>query len=59
VKKFKSEAMQVIYEQAEEFFKDGIISKEEFHEYDDRLVSEPANVKSSRVPAPQYASPIA
>jgi DNA-binding transcriptional regulator YiaG len=34
MKKFKSEAMKIIYEDAKDFLEDGFISKEEFLEYE-------------------------
>jgi hypothetical protein len=57
MRKYVSEAMQVLYEDAEGMFEDGVISAEQFHEFDDCLVSEPVSVKPSRAPVPQYASP--
>jgi DNA-binding transcriptional regulator YiaG len=62
MRKYDSEAMQVIYEEMESLYKDGMISAEQFHEFDDCLVPEPANAKpinaaTSRAPVPQYASP--
>jgi hypothetical protein len=44
MRKYVNEAMQVMYEDAEGIFEDGIISAEQFHEYDDCLVPELANV---------------
>ncbi|MHC6203943.1 XRE family transcriptional regulator [Breznakiellaceae bacterium SP9] len=52
MKKYKSEAMQVIYEDAEHFYKEGLMSEEDFHEFDDCLV--PESAIPSTVAVPQY-----
>ncbi|GHU51089.1 hypothetical protein FACS1894200_10950 [Spirochaetia bacterium] len=52
MKRYKSEAMQVTYEEAESLYEDGIISLEQLHEFDDCLVSE--SVISASVAVPQY-----
>ncbi|GHU47283.1 hypothetical protein FACS1894200_02380 [Spirochaetia bacterium] len=52
MKKYKNELAQVMYEQAEDFYKDGLMSEEDFREFDDCLVSE--SVISASVADPQY-----
>lgn len=51
MKRFRSEAMQVIYEDAEHFYKAGLMTAEQFHEYDDCLLPsgrEPARTHLTR-----------
>lgn len=52
MRKYESEALQVIYEGAEGMFRDGIISAEQFHQFDDCLISD--SDTSSPVAVPQY-----
>jgi hypothetical protein len=42
MRKFESEALQVIYEDAESLYEDGIITIEQLHEFDDCLITESA-----------------
>ncbi|MHC6203936.1 XRE family transcriptional regulator [Breznakiellaceae bacterium SP9] len=52
MKQYKSEAMQVTYEEAESLYEDGIISLEQLHEFDGCLV--PESAIPSTVAVPQY-----
>ena len=57
MRRFKSEAMQVIYEDVEGMFEDGIISAEQFHEFDNCLVTDPDESSTEVQPAvSEYAS---
>ena len=40
MRRYESEALQVIYEAAEDMFEEGIISAEQFHQFDDCLISD-------------------
>ncbi|GHU23509.1 hypothetical protein FACS1894172_12960 [Spirochaetia bacterium] len=49
MRKFESKALQVMYEGAEDMFKCGSITAEQFHEFDDCLMPEPATPPADAV----------